>query len=53
VALPGRARQAKALRAVEPRHYVVYVVFLLIFVFFAVTLRDDGFLSGPVRKYAA
>jgi len=33
------------LRAVEPRRYVVYVVFLLIFVFFAVTLQDDGFLS--------
>jgi ribose transport system permease protein len=33
------------LRAVEPRRYVVYVVFLLIFVFFAVTLRDDGFLT--------
>ena len=34
------------LRAVEPRRYVVYVAFLLIFVFFAITLRDDGFLSG-------
>ena len=33
------------LRAVEPRRYVVYVVFLLIFVFFSVTLRDDGFLT--------
>ncbi len=28
-----------------PRGYVVYVAFLMIFVFFAVTLRDDGFLS--------
>jgi ribose transport system permease protein len=45
VALQARAREARALRAVEPRRYVVYVVFLLIFVFFAVTLRDDGFLS--------
>ena len=34
-----------ALRGVEPRRYVVYVAFLLIFVFFAVTLRDDGFAS--------
>jgi ribose transport system permease protein len=32
-------------RAVEPQRYVVYVAFLLIFLFFAVTLRDDGFLS--------
>jgi ribose transport system permease protein len=30
---------------VEPRRYVVYVAFLLILAFFAVTLRDDGFLS--------
>jgi ribose transport system permease protein len=33
------------LRAVEPRRYVVYVAFLLILAFFAVTLHDDGFLS--------
>jgi len=33
------------LRRVDPRLYVVYVAFLLILVFFAVTLRDDGFLS--------
>jgi ribose transport system permease protein len=33
------------LRAVESRRYVVYVAFLLIFVFFAVMLRDDGFLT--------
>jgi ribose transport system permease protein len=33
------------LRALEPRRYVVYVAFLLILAFFAVTLRDDGFLS--------
>jgi ribose transport system permease protein len=32
-------------RAGEPRRYVVYIAFLLIFTFFAVTLRDDGFLS--------
>jgi ribose transport system permease protein len=34
------------LRTVEPRRYVVYVAFLLILAFFAVTLHDDGFLSG-------
>jgi ribose transport system permease protein len=59
LALPERVREAKALRAgtprvrsvearlraVEPRQYVVYLAFLLIFVFFAVTLRHDGFLS--------
>ncbi|HEY4426956.1 MAG TPA: ABC transporter permease [Solirubrobacteraceae bacterium] len=33
------------LRAVEPRRYVVYVAFLLIVAFFAVTLHDEGFLS--------
>jgi ribose transport system permease protein len=29
----------------ESRRYVVYAAFLLIFLFFSVTLRDDGFLS--------
>ena len=33
------------MRAVEPRRYVVYVAFLLILGFFAVTLHDEGFLS--------
>jgi ribose transport system permease protein len=33
------------LREVEPRRFVVYAVFLLIFVFFAATLHDDGFLN--------
>jgi ribose transport system permease protein len=33
------------LREVEPQRFVVYVVFLVIFVFFAATLHDDGFLS--------
>lgn len=33
------------LRSIDPRVYVVYVAFLLIFVFFAVTLRHDGFLT--------
>jgi ribose transport system permease protein len=32
-------------RVAEPRRYVVYVAFLLIFVFFAITLRDEGFLT--------
>jgi ribose transport system permease protein len=31
--------------AIDPRRYVVYVAFLLILAFFAVTLHDDGFLS--------
>jgi ribose transport system permease protein len=39
-----RARVLEA-KAAEPRRYVVYVTFLLIFVFFAVMLWDDGFLS--------
>jgi ribose transport system permease protein len=45
LALSERSPRPKALRAVEPRRYVVYVAFLVILVFFAVTLRDDGFLS--------
>jgi ribose transport system permease protein len=43
LALLKRVREASGAGA--PRGYVVYVAFLLIFVFFAVTLRDDGFLS--------
>lgn len=34
------------LRRLDPRSYVVYVAFLLILAFFALTLRDDGFLSS-------
>jgi ribose transport system permease protein len=45
MALRAGVREAKALRTVESRRYVVYFAFLLIFVFFAVTLRDDGFFS--------
>jgi ribose transport system permease protein len=32
-------------RAIDPRRYVVYVGFLAILLFFAITLRDDGFLT--------
>jgi ribose transport system permease protein len=35
-----------ALRRLEPRAYVVYLAFLLLLVFFAVTLSDDGFLTS-------
>jgi ribose transport system permease protein len=45
MALRARVREAKALRTVESRRYVVVIAFLLIFAFFAVTLRDDGFLT--------
>ena len=45
MALRAGVREAKALRAIESRRYVVYVAFLLILAFFAVTLRDEGFLS--------
>lgn len=38
--MPGR------LRSLDPRTYVVYVAFLLILLFFAVTLSDDGFLTS-------
>jgi ribose transport system permease protein len=43
-ASPLRAVSAR-LRAVDPRQYVVYVAFLLVFAFFAVKVHDDGFLS--------
>jgi ribose transport system permease protein len=42
---PRRSAMAR-LRAVDPRAYVVYVAFLLILVFFAITLRHDGFLTS-------
>jgi ribose transport system permease protein len=34
------------LRSLDPRAYVVYLAFLLILAFFAVTLSDDGFLTS-------
>jgi len=34
------------LRAIDPRAYVVYLAFLLILVFFAATLSNDGFLTS-------
>jgi ribose transport system permease protein len=44
---PVRKRTVSArLRDIEPRSYVVYVAFLLILGFFAITLHDDGFLSS-------
>jgi ribose transport system permease protein len=43
----GPIRSASArVRAIDPRAYVVYVAFLLILAFFAVTLNDDGFLTS-------
>jgi ribose transport system permease protein len=42
----GRVGEAAVQRAgIDSRRYVVYAAFLLIFLFFSVTLRDDGFLS--------
>ena len=45
MALQERSWEAKALRAVEPRRYVVYFAFALVVLVFAVTLRDEGFLT--------
>src|ERR687896_299905 len=42
---PAGSLLARA-RHVDPRTYVVYVAFLLILAFFAVTLQDDGFLTS-------
>jgi ribose transport system permease protein len=54
-AIPERATRAEAglirsasarLRGLDPRAYVVYLAFLLILGFFAVTLGDEGFLTS-------
>ena len=42
---PTRSVRAR-LRAIDPRAYVVYLAFLLILVFFAATLSNDGFLTS-------
>jgi ribose transport system permease protein len=42
---PSGSLLARA-RRVDPRSYVVYLAFLLILAFFAVTLQDDGFLTS-------
>jgi ribose transport system permease protein len=39
------ARFARRVRGADPSAYIVYVGFVLILVFFAITLRDDGFLT--------
>lgn len=45
-ALRGRGRKAaQRLGSASPDRYVVYIAFLLIFGFFALTLQDDGFLT--------
>jgi ribose transport system permease protein len=43
--LTRRVWDARARAPGEPRGYVVFVAFLLIFVFFGITLRDEGFLT--------
>ena len=45
MAASKRTEMVTRLREVEPHRVVVYAVFLLIFVFFAATLHDDGFFS--------
>ena len=42
----GPVSWAARVRAVDPSRYVVYVGFLLIFGFFAVTLQGSGFLTS-------
>ena len=45
-ALRERGREARQrLGSASPDRYVVYIAFLLIFGFFALTLQDDGFLT--------
>lgn len=43
---PGLAPLVRRLGAFDWRQYVIYIVFLAIFVFFAATLHKDGFLNG-------
>ena len=45
MAAPGALEVARGCVRSSRRRFVVYAVFLLIFVFFAATLHDDGFLS--------
>jgi ribose transport system permease protein len=45
LAAPRQAHVVARLSDLETRRFVVYVLFLVIFVFFAATLHDDGFLS--------
>jgi ribose transport system permease protein len=45
-AVSPAARLARRVRGADPAAYVVYVGFVLILVFFAITLRDDGFLTS-------
>jgi ribose transport system permease protein len=40
------ARLVRRAGALDPSAYVVYVGFVLILVFFAITLRDDGFMTS-------
>jgi ribose transport system permease protein len=42
----GLRAVATRVRRVDPRLYVVYVAFVLILVFFSITLRHDGFLTS-------
>jgi ribose transport system permease protein len=53
--MPGREARAEVglirsvsarLRGLDPRAYVVYLAFLLILAFFAITLGDEGFLTS-------
>lgn len=39
------ARFARRVRGADPSTYIVYIGFVLILVFFAITLHDDGFLT--------
>jgi ribose transport system permease protein len=44
---PVTARRGlAALRDLDWRRYVIYIGFVVVFVFFAITLRDAGFLTG-------
>lgn len=44
-AAPAESRSRPWLRGLDPRRYVIYIGFVAIFVFFAVTLHNDGFLT--------
>jgi len=41
-----RPSLTQRLRAIEPDRYAVYLGFVAIFLFFSITLRNDGFTSG-------
>ena len=48
-ATAGPARRGSVLRGLDWRRYIIYIGFVMVFLVFAITLNDDGFLNIQVR----